>query len=253
MNDLIDHHDCADGMGVMIRMQAPRANALEPEMIAALGDSISRVRARPPGFLVLTGGRNFTSGGDVARFLEAVEQDRAAEYADRVVPVLQGVVMALLTLPCPVITAARGAITGGGAGLLFAADMAIVAPGTFVQPYYARMGFAPDGGWTALLPERIGAGAAQGWLTSDRRETAEALVRLGLAHEIADDPLQAALARVQERDLDALCEIKALIWDAPRLEAVKARLEAETAAFRRRIVTPQTRARMQGFLSGTGR
>jgi len=253
MTELIDLHDCADGMGMMIRMQAPRANALEPEMLTALGDVISRVRARAPGFVVLTGAHNFSSGGDVARFLEAVEQDRAAEYADRVVPVLQGVVMDLLTLPCPVIAAARGAVTGGGAGLLFAADMAIVAPDTFVQPYYARMGFAPDGGWTALLPERIGAGAAQGWLTSDRRETAEGLVRLGLAHEIADDPPRAALARMQELDPGALCEIKALVWDAPRLEAVKARLEAETAAFRRRIVTPQTRERMQGFLSGKGR
>lgn len=253
MSGLIDLQDCAGGRGMMIHMQAPRANALEPGMLSALEGAIGQVRARAPGFLLLTGGRNFTSGGDVARFCEAAEQGTVADYAGKVVPVLQRVVMSLLTLPCPVIAAARGAITGGGAGLLFAADAAIVAPDAFVQPYYARMGFAPDGGWTALLPERIGAGAAQGWLTADTRETAEGLMRLGLAQGIADDPQAAALARVEELDPGALSEIKALVWDTPRLQAVKARLDAETEAFRRRIVTPQTHARMQGFLSSAGR
>ncbi|MDR9484088.1 MULTISPECIES: enoyl-CoA hydratase/isomerase family protein [Sediminimonas] len=253
MSELIDLQDCAGGRGMMIRMQAPRANALEPGMLSALEGVIGQVRARAPEFLLLTGGRNYTSGGDVARFLEAAEQGAVADYAGKVVPVLQRIIMSLLTLPCPVIAAARGAITGGGAGLLFAADAAIVAPDAFVQPYYARMGFAPDGGWTALLPERIGAGAAQGWLMADTREDAGGLLRLGLAQEIADDPQAAALARMEEFDPGALAEIKALVWDAPRVNAVKARLEAETEAFRRRIVTPQTHARMQRFLSDAGR
>jgi len=35
-------------------------------------------------------------------------------------------------------------MTGGGAGFLFAADLAVLAPDAFVQPYYTRMGFAPS-------------------------------------------------------------------------------------------------------------
>uniref|UniRef100_UPI0025CDB5BD enoyl-CoA hydratase/isomerase family protein n=1 Tax=Sediminimonas sp. TaxID=2823379 RepID=UPI0025CDB5BD len=164
--------DCAGGAGLVVRMQAPRANALEPGLLDALGDALHNAEARAPGFVLLAGGRHFTSGGDVARFAQAAAEDRAQAYSDAVVPVLQDVVMRLLSLPCPVVAAARGAVTGGGAGLLFAADTGVVAPDTFVQPYYAAMGFAPDGGWTAVLPERIGAGAVQGWLISDRREDA---------------------------------------------------------------------------------
>ena len=241
--------NCAGGAGLAIRMRAPRANALEPGFLAALGDALDDAKARAPGFVMLTGGRHFTSGGDVARFAQAAAEDRAQAYADTVVPVLQDVVMRLLSLPCPVVAAARGAITGGGAGLLFAADVAVVAPGTFVQPYYAAMGFAPDGGWTAVLPERIGAGAAQAWLLSDRREDATGLLRLGLAQQIAESPEDTAPEMLRAADPGALAEIKALAWDARRLAKVRTRLDAEAAAFRRRIATPQAHARMERFLA----
>ncbi len=32
---------------------------------------------------------------------------------------------------------------------MLAADMILMDAAAFIQPYYARMGFAPDGGWTA--------------------------------------------------------------------------------------------------------
>ena len=222
---------CAGGAGLVIRMQAPRANALEPGLLAALAAALDDAAARAPGFVVLAGGRHFTSGGDVARFARAADEGRAQAHADAVVPALQDAVMRLLSLPCAVVAAARGAVTGGGAGLLFAADIGVVAPGTFVQPYYTAMGFAPDGGWTAVLPERIGAGAAQAWLMSDRREDAQGLLRLGLAQRVAEDPEAAAIDMLRDADHGALAATKALIWDAPRRAAVRARLDGETAAF----------------------
>ena len=116
-----------------LTLTAPRANALTPELMDALRFAMDAVERDVPGALVLAGGRNFCSGGDVARFLAAAEAGEARAYAARLVPALQEVVLRLWSLPASVVVAARGAITGGGAGLLFAADCAVLAPGTFVD------------------------------------------------------------------------------------------------------------------------
>ncbi|KAA9007882.1 enoyl-CoA hydratase/isomerase family protein [Histidinibacterium aquaticum] len=236
------------GGALRLRLESPRANALTPELLDDLSRALDEVEAAPPEALLLTGERNFCSGGDVARFLAAAEAGEARDYALRVVPVLQEVVLRLLALPAPVVTAARGAVTGGGAGLLFAADTAVLAPASFVQPYYARMGFAPDGGWTALLPERIGRGATLSWIASDSRHGAEDLRAMGLCALVDPEPETAALALLEDRSTETLAAAKRLIWNAPALARIEAGLAAETEAFLDRIDRPDTLARMRAFL-----
>lgn len=236
-----------------IRLSAPRANALEPDLLTALQEALDRAeKARADVILLSSKGRHFCSGGDVARFAREVAAGRGACYANSVVPRLQDVVLRLLSMPRLVCVAGRGAITGGGAGLLFAADLAVLAPDTFVQPYYSAVGFAPDGGWTALLPERIGAGAALSWQVENARVTAEDACRLGLAAAVADDPEDRLLAFVTSMNLEAAKAAKRLTWDKARLKAVAGRLRAETEAFRARITQPDTVAGMERFLRGTG-
>ncbi|MFX5937574.1 enoyl-CoA hydratase/isomerase family protein, partial [Acinetobacter baumannii] len=77
-------------------------------------------------------------------------------YAAALIGALTAVILRLLDLPCPLITALAGPVTGGSCGLVFTADLVVMGPRAFIQPYYVDVGFAPDGGWTALLPERIG-------------------------------------------------------------------------------------------------
>jgi 2-(1,2-epoxy-1,2-dihydrophenyl)acetyl-CoA isomerase len=235
------------GAVARLTLQAPRANALEPELLAALHGALDRLEAEMPEAVVLTGGRNFCSGGDVARFHAAAEAGKARAYAAEVVPELQRALLRLLALPALVILAARGAVTGGGAGFLFSADLAVLSPDAFVQPYYARMGFAPDGGWTALLPERIGAARAMSWLIEDRREDAAGLRALGLA-SVHDEPERVASERLAEADTGTLRSAKALIWDADRRTALSARLQAETEAFLDRIDQPEVARRMAAFM-----
>lgn len=234
-----------------IRLSAPRANALEPNLMTALHAALDQAEQHDAKVILLSGGRAFSSGGDVARFYEAARNgaEAARAYADRVVPPLQALVLRLVSMPRLVAVAANGAITGGAAGLLFASDLAILSPTAFIQPYYSAVGFAPDGGWTALLPHRIGAGRTLSWLHSNERVDARDAVGLGLAEQVSDHPLDAARDRLAHGNLNAHLTAKALIWDGPRLATLSRRLEAETAAFRDRIGQPDVLDGMRAFLT----
>jgi 2-(1,2-epoxy-1,2-dihydrophenyl)acetyl-CoA isomerase len=68
-------------------------------------------------------GRHFSTGGDVARFAEAVAAGEGRAYAERVVGGLNRAILRLAALPCPVIAQVQGALTGGALGLVLAADL----------------------------------------------------------------------------------------------------------------------------------
>ncbi|AKI03341.1 enoyl-CoA hydratase/carnithine racemase (plasmid) [Hoeflea sp. IMCC20628] len=235
-----------------LTLAAGRANSLEPGLLSDLGSALDWAEAQDAKVILLCGGPNFSSGGDVRAFHVASLSGEAATYANEVVLRLQTIVARLIAMPRLVVVAARGAITGGSAGLLFAADLAVLAPDAFVQPYYAKVGFAPDGGWTALLPERIGAGQALEWLQSDRRLIAPALCEAGLATAISDTPEEMATELAANGEMGSRLAAKGLIWDDARRARINARLAAETAAFLDRIVRPDTALGMSRFLERIG-
>jgi len=242
-----------DGMPcARLTMAAGRANALEPGMLTDLASALDDAEARDAKIILLCGGPHFSSGGDVRAFQAACLNGEAAAYARDVVPHLQDLIARLIAMPCLLVVAARGAITGGSAGFLFAADLAVLAPDAFVQPYYSKVGFAPDGGWTALLPDRIGAGRALEWLQSDRRLSAQTLCDWGLATAISDTPEKMAVRLAGDGEIGARLAAKALIWDEARRAQITARLEAETAAFLERIAQPDTALGMSRFLNHLG-
>lgn len=233
-----------------LALAAPRANALEPGLLAALHAGLDALERSGARLALLSGGRNFSSGGDVARFAEAAARGEARAYAETLVPLLQDALLRMIALPVLFGVAARGAVTGGSAGFLFAADLAVLAPGAFVQPWYSRVGFAPDGGWTALLPERVGAGAALRWLLADDRLDAGGALARGLADAVDPEPEARALALLGEGDTGARLAAKALVWDGPRRAETARRLAAETSAFLDRIGRPEVRAGMARYLDG---
>lgn len=233
---------------IQIRMQAPRANALEPGFLDALHGAFDEVEGSGSQRAVLVAGRNFSTGGDVGRFHEAAQRGEAVSYAEHVVPPLQSLIMRMLEMPVVFAAGVRGATTGGSAGLVFASDLVVAAPDAFMQPYYSVMGFAPDGGWTALLPELVGAGLARSWVMSNRRQQAPDLERLGLVDAVDPEPEERAIALLTELDTGTALATKAVIWNADRRATVKAQLDAEAAAFQSLIGRPETLERMRSFL-----
>lgn len=234
-----------------VTLQAPRANALEPALLAALDATLDRAEEAGASVILLTSaGRNFCSGGDVARFAQAVAAGQGAQQARQTVPRLQALVLRLLSVPALVALAGRGAITGGGAGFLFASDIAVLSPDAFLQPYYTIVGFAPDGGWSAILPEVIGPRAALSVQLENRRFSAGDCVGLGLAAATDPHPEARIETLVDPLNIEAALAAKRLVWNPQRLTDVKTRLEAETQAFLARIDQPDTAHGMARFLQG---
>jgi 2-(1,2-epoxy-1,2-dihydrophenyl)acetyl-CoA isomerase len=78
----------------------------------------------------------------------------------------------------------NGPVTGGSARLVLAADIVLMGKSAFIQPYYSEIGFAPVGGWTAMLPKRIGPARAIEIQALNMRIDADTALLLGLASRI---------------------------------------------------------------------
>ncbi len=244
-----------DGI-VELRLNRPaRHNALVPELLEALAAELTRLAAAPPRALVLGAeGRSFSSGGDVGGFYAVPQADRQA-YAQRVVGALNAVILALLRLPCPTVAAVQGLVTGGSVGLVLACDIAVGGPRTSFAPWYTAVGYSPDGGWTALMPERIGrARALEVQLLNQRLDAAEA-ARLGLLQRVADDsgtvaPLARELAtQAAAGKPGSVRHTLALVRPDP---VVVARgLDAELTHFLAQIATAEADRGMADFLGIT--
>ena len=117
------------------------------------------------------------------------------------------------------VTAAHGAIAGGGLGYIYAADLVLAAEGAKFLTAFARLGLSGDGGGTWHLPRVIGARrAAQAYLRNTPIEATEAL-EWGLINEIvpADELRARAVALATELaqgPTRAFARMRALLRDA---------------------------------------
>lgn len=245
--------EAADGVAMLTLNRPSRHNALVPELVEALVDALGRLGRTPPDALVLrAAGPSFSTGGDVAGFAALPRGERRV-YADRLVGGLNRAILALVDLPCPVIVRLHGPVTGGSCGLVLAADLVAIAPRAFLQPYHADVGFAPDGGWTALMPERIGTARAGAVQLLNRRIGAEEALSLGLATAVAaEDALDGIvagwLATLKEKVGASLAATKALLMPPARRQALADGLERERARFLALVETHATEAGMARFL-----
>ncbi len=150
--------------------------------------------------VVITGaGRAFCAGYDLED-AEALERDGALgmllrqEHAARAM-------LAIRSLPMPVIAAVNGAATGGGLALALAADIRLGSPGARFGAAFVRIGLSSgDLGTSWLVPRLIGPGRAAEMLLSGRIINAEEAERIGLLNAIhpADELLPAALRMAAE-------------------------------------------------------
>ena len=168
------------------------------------------------------------------------------DYAHELVGLLNAVIIALYSHPSPVICSVQGLVTGGALGLLLAADRVVMSRDASITPWYAAVGFSPDGGWTAMLPEIIGRQAAAHWLLTDSSYDAQTCLALGLVHELADKDCDgAALAwanRVAAMRSGSVRHSRRLLNS--ETERLRQGLEAERSAF---VVQVQSEQAMNGI------
>ncbi|MEM9751740.1 MAG: enoyl-CoA hydratase/isomerase family protein [Pseudomonadota bacterium] len=230
-----------------------RHNSLTPDLLIALTQRLGEIRDKPLTAVVLSGaGKSFSSGGDVAAFA-AVASDALADYASHVVSLLNDAILKILALPFPVVAKLHGFVTGGSAGLVFASDIVIMADDAHIAPYHSVVGFAPDGGWTALLPSRIGEARAFAIQCLNTSILAGEALQFGLATQVAsaerlDEEINRSIAQLREKSSSSIARAKRIIWTDERLAQVALDLDAERIAFVEQISKTEVRDRMAAFL-----
>jgi enoyl-CoA hydratase len=107
----------------------------------------------------------------------------------------------LAEAPKPVVAAINGLCMGGGFEMSLACDLRIAArEGVQIGLPETRVGIFPGGGGTQRLPRVVGEAKALEIILRGLVVEADEALRIGLVHELADDPLARALAIAAEWD-----------------------------------------------------
>jgi enoyl-CoA hydratase/carnithine racemase len=218
-----------EGPVATLIMNRPKTkNALDPELLVALGAGLSEVaRDNSVRAVVLTGaGDAFCSGADLKGALGDLEA--GADLGPRIEK-FHALIRAIVEAPKPFIAAVRGPAVGFGADLALACDLRVLAHDAYIQEKFVAIGLMPDGGGSFWLPRLVGLGRALEFLLLGTRIDAAQALSLGLANRVADD--ERAEARALATALAAgpplaLAAIKAAVRDSAN-GAIDAALERE--------------------------
>ena len=186
------------GVAELVLARADARNAIDLAWAQGLDAAAARCAAADGlrCVLIRADGSAFTVGGDLG-YLEARLDDLPGEL-NRMITPFHRALHALARLPVPVVAAARGAVAGGGLGLLWCADIVLLAEGTKLATGFPHLGLSGDGGSTWYLPRLIGLRRAIELQMEGRVLSAEEAVEWGLANRVtapdALDPEARAIA-----------------------------------------------------------
>ncbi|HEU0189808.1 MAG TPA: enoyl-CoA hydratase [Mycobacterium sp.] len=164
-----------------------RRNAVTGEMSAQLRAAVRRAETDPDVHaVVVTGaGPAFCAGADLSALGAAAEDGLLRLYDG---------FMAVAECTLPTVAAVNGAAVGAGLNLALAADVRVAGPGAVFDARFQQLGLHPGGGATWMLHRAVGPQVARAALLFGMRFDADAAVRHGLALQVSDDPVAAALA-----------------------------------------------------------
>jgi 2-(1,2-epoxy-1,2-dihydrophenyl)acetyl-CoA isomerase len=173
-----------DDPDVLNALSTPMLKGLATAM-NAIEDARSEVRC-----VVMTGaGRAFCAGANLTGTdpSEIVGADGRIDPGRPLEEVYHPVLLRLIDLHCPLITAVNGVAAGGGMSLAMMGDLVIAArSASFVQAFRG-IGLVPDCGSTFLLPRRVGWSRAMELSLLGEKISAERAFEWGLVNRVFDD------------------------------------------------------------------
>jgi enoyl-CoA hydratase/carnithine racemase len=244
MADLVltEHHD---GVLVVTLNRPDKKNAINTAMWIAIRETFkSAADDQAVACVLLCGaGDNFCSGVDLASFSEASpEQEHPFESAAR----------AVADFDKPIVAAAQGVAIGGGATVLFHADIVYVGESLRMRLPFANLGLVPEWASSYMLQANIGAQRAAElfytaeWIDADKAHSC------GIAADVLPDTdlFDHALAKASEIaqwPVNSLREIKRCL----RMHhgaAIDAAFVAEQAAMERQAGSPENIEAITAFM-----
>ena len=234
-----------DGVLVITLNRPDKKNAINTEMWFALRETFRYAAENDDVICALLcgAGGNFSSGVDLASFGAAGEgEEHPFESAAR----------AVVEFDKPLVAAAQGVAIGGGATVLFHADVVYIGESFRLRLPFASLGVVPEWGSSYMLQANIGAQRAAeifytaGWVDADRA------MEVGIAaHKVPDaelfDHALAKAAEIAQWPVNSLREIKRSLR-LHHLPAIDAAIKAEQAGMLRQVGSPENIEAVTAFL-----
>jgi enoyl-CoA hydratase/carnithine racemase len=244
MTDLI-LTDNRDGVLVVTLNRPAKKNAINTQMWVGLRDTFRAAATDKDVVCVLLcgAGDNFCSGVDLASFGDMEPgQEHPFESAAR----------AVAEFDKPLVAAAQGVSIGGGATVLFHADIVYVGQSLRMRLPFASLGLAPEWASSYMLQANIGAQRAAELFYTAQWIDADKALDCGIAAAVLPDADLFAHALAKAREIaqwpvNSLREIKRTLR-MHHLPAIDAAIIAEQAAMQRQAGSPENIEAITAFM-----
>lgn len=169
-----------DGPIGRLTLDHPPLNILTRDVLARLRAELAAFAATPGVRVLLlsAAGKHFSAGADVREHLPPEHAALIPEFMDTVA--------ALDAFPVPVIAAVQGRCLGGGFELVQAADIIVAGEGALFGQPEILLGVIPPAA-CALLPARVGRGAAAQLVYGGDPMSAAEAAQVGLVRQVVPD------------------------------------------------------------------
>ena len=181
----------AEGRLLRLRLNRPKANLIDAQMIAALDDALAEhlTNGSIGAALLDAEGPHFSYGASV--------EEHRPDQCGAMLRSLHGLILRMLESPAPILVAIQGQCLGGGLEVALAGHLLFVAPEANLGQPEMKLGvFAPAA--SCLLPELIGPQRSFDLLVSGRSISGSRAAEIGLALQSTTDPTRAALVYFDE-------------------------------------------------------
>jgi methylglutaconyl-CoA hydratase len=227
-------------------------NAFDPEMVEALTTAFGELAGNTAvrAVVLLGAGPNFCAGADIAHMKKSATFGEKKNYE----AALKSARMlhALYTLPKPTIACVRGAVRGGGCGLVAACDIAIGGRSATFRLSEVKLGIIP----AMISPyviAAIGSRMAQRYMLSGEEFDCAEAYRIGLLHDIAEEDdlagrIGAMLGQLYTSGPNALAAVKQLIPLSAHAEIGPGIIEETSRRIARLRATPEAQEGLSAFL-----
>ena len=177
-----------DGGIARLTLNRPdKLNSFNTQMHSEVQQALEGLSGSGARVLVLSGaGRGFCAGQDLGDRAVAPGAE-GIDLGESIDKYYKPLVLALHSLPMPVIAAVNGVAAGAGANIALACDIVIAARSAAFIQAFSKLGLLPDSGGTWILPRLVGNARALGLTLLGNKLGAEQAAAWGMIWQCVDD------------------------------------------------------------------
>jgi enoyl-CoA hydratase/carnithine racemase len=129
--------------------------------------------------IIASGNKAFSAGADLTE-RKGMTESQVVDYLN----LIQSTMLAIESLPQPVIAAMNGSAFGGGLELALACDLRVALDSISMRLTEVKLGIIPGAGGTQRLSRLIGKSKAKEMILTARAFTAQEALNVGLVHKV---------------------------------------------------------------------